>query len=348
VTAADDRCGVRFAVIGIEHRHIYHLIQGLLDAGATCAGYATTQSDPTVLAGVRSRFPDLPAVASAQALLDDASVHLIVTAGIPSQRAAIAVNAMRHGKDVLSDKPGVTSFAQLAEVEACVRETGRLFAICFSERHIVPSVAVAARLVRDGAIGQVFHTLGMGPHRLNAPTRPAWFFDKAFYGGILVDIASHQIDQFLVLSGSSDATISHAAWSHIGSATPAGFQDFGEIALASRDNAARGYIRVDWFTADGLPTWGDGRLFIAGTAGSIELRKYVDIEGRSGGEHLFLCDQRGTRYIDCSGEPVTFFRELVSDVIERSNHAVPHAHLFTVSRLALEADALATAANAGR
>ncbi len=333
---------IRFGVVGIEHRHIYHLIQGLLDAGASCAGYATSHADPLVLQGVRSRFPDLKAVESAEALLDDDSIKLIVTADVPSRRAELAIDAMRRGKDVLTDKPGVTSFAQLAAVQQAVRETGRLFAICFSERHIVPSVAMAQKLVQDGALGNVFHTLSMGPHRLNAATRPAWFFDKAYYGGILVDIASHQIDQFLVLTGSTDATVSHAVCSHIGQATPVHFQDFGEIALASRDNPARGYIRVDWFTPDGLPTWGDGRLFIGGTEGSIEIRKYVDIEGRAGGEHLFLCDRKGTRHIDCSREPITFFRDLVADVQNRTDRAVPQDHVFAVSRLALEADALAT------
>lgn len=333
---------VRFGVVGIEHRHVYHLIQGLLDAGAVCAGYATSRSDPLVLQGVQSRFPGLKAVDSAEALLDDDSIELIVTADVPSLRAPLAVEAMRRGKDVLTDKPGVTSFEQLAAVQAAVRETGRLFAICFSERHIVPSVAMAHKLVQQGALGQVFHTLSMGPHRLNAATRPAWFFDTATYGGILVDIASHQIDQFLVLTGSTDATVAHAVHSHIGQATPASFQDFGEIALASRSNAARGYIRVDWFTPDGLPTWGDGRLFIGGTEGSIEIRKYVDIEGRAGGEHLFLCDRNGTRHIDCSWEPITFFRDLVADVQHRTDKAVPQDHVFAVSRLALEADALAT------
>ena len=337
---------VRFGVVGIEHRHIYHLIGGLLDAGATCVGYCTAHADPLVLQGVQSRFPDLKAVASAEELLNDDSIQLIVTADVPSRRAPLAVDAMRRGKDVLTDKPGVTSFAQLAAVQAAVRETGRIFAICFSERHIVPSVAMAHKLVQQGALGQVFHTLSMGPHRLNAATRPAWFFDKAYYGGILVDIASHQIDQFLVLTGSTDATVAHAVHSHIGQATPASFQDFGEIALASRNNAARGYIRVDWFTPDGLPTWGDGRLFIGGTEGSIEIRKYVDIEGRAGGEHLFLCDRKGTRHIDCSQEPITFFSDLVADVRNRTDLAVPQDHVFAVSRLALQADALATQGSA--
>lgn len=335
---------IRFAVIGLEHRHIYHLIQGLLDAGAVCAGCDVSRADARVLEGVRERFPALPEAASAQALLDDPSIQLIVTADVPVRRAEVAIAAMHHGKDVLTDKPGVTSFAQLAAVEQAVRETGRLFAICFSERHIVPSVAMAQRLVREGALGQVFHTLGMGPHRLNAATRPDWFFDRKNYGGILVDIASHQIDQFLVFTGSSDARITHAAWSHVGRATRSDFQDFGEVTLASADNAARGFVRVDWFTPEGLPTWGDGRLFIAGTQGSIELRKYVDIEGRPGTDHLFLCDRQGTRYIDCSREPVTFFRELVADVQARTDHAVPQQHVWTVSRLSLEADRLANRA----
>ncbi len=332
---------VKFAVIGIDHRHVYHLIDGLLSAGATCAGYLTATSDPLVLEGIRSRFPQLKGVDTADRLLEDPSVDLIVTAGIPSERAQIALDAMQHGKDVLTDKPGVTSYEQLHRIEAAVRETGRLFAICFSERMIVPAVAAAERLIAAGAIGEVIHTIGMGPHRLNRAIRPAWFFDKSKYGGILVDIASHQIDQFLVLTGSTDAEISYASVAHLGTLTASDFQDFGEIAIASRTNKAHGYIRVDWFTADGLPTWGDGRLFIAGTQGSIELRKYLDIEGRPGTDHLFLCDRSGTRYFDCSREPLTFFSKLVEDIEMRTQSAIANEHAFTVSRLALDADAWA-------
>ena len=333
---------ITFAVVGADHRHIYHLIEGLLAEGATCAGCLSTSSDMKVLEGVQSRFPQIPMVATAAELYENQAVDLIVTAGVPSERAGIAVAAMRHGKDVLADKPGVTDLAQLHAVEAAVRETGRRFAICFSERMIVPSAAMALRLVAEGAVGEVVQTLGMGPHRLNAAIRPAWFFDKANYGGILVDIASHQIDQFLMLTGSSDAEIAHAAVGHFGTATGPDFQNFGEVALRSKTNGSRGYVRVDWFTPDGLPTWGDGRLFITGTEGSIELRKYVDIAGRSGTDHLFLCDRQGTRYIDASGEPLSFFRKLVADVRDRTETAITHDHAFTVCRLALEADARAS------
>ncbi|HYW56413.1 MAG TPA: Gfo/Idh/MocA family oxidoreductase [Polaromonas sp.] len=332
---------IKFAVIGIDHRHVFELIEGLTSAGATCAGYLSTTSDARVLQGIEKRFPQLRAVDNADEFLQDPTINLIVTAGVPSERAQIAISAMKHGKDVLSDKPGVTSHEQLEQLQATVRETGRLFAICFSERMTVPSVTTAQRLIAEGAVGEVIHTLGMGPHRLNRAIRPAWFFDKKYYGGILADIASHHVDQFLVLTGSTDAEIAHASVAHFGKTTANDFQDFGELSLVSTTNRARGYCRVDWFTPDGLPTWGDGRLFIAGTEGSIEIRKYLDIEGRAGTDHLFLCDRSGTRHVDCTNEPITFFAKLVNDVQNRTQLAVSHEHTFTVCRLALDAQARA-------
>jgi predicted dehydrogenase len=336
-----------FAAIGLDHRHIYHLIGELLAAGARCAGYWTGTSDPKVLEGVRERFPQLRAFDDADALLDDPGIDLIVSASVPAQRAALAVRAMQRGKDVLVDKPGVTSFEQLAAVRQAAAQTGRIFSICFSERHIVPAVGVALKMVADGAIGDVVQTVGLGPHRLNRALRPGWFFDRQQFGGILVDIASHQIDQFLVFTGADDARVMHAAVGHHGSQTTPDFQDFGEIVLQSRPGQRRGYVRVDWFTPDGLPTWGDGRLFVLGTSGSIEIRKYLDIEGRPGTNHLFLADRHGTRHADCSREPLEFFPAFLRDLRERSATAMTQEHVFTVCRLALEADALATSASDG-
>jgi predicted dehydrogenase len=325
---------MRFAAVGLDHRHIYHLVGGLIDAGANCVGFDPTTSDPRVLSGFRERFPELTQ-ASRERLLADPSIDIICSAAIPSERAAIAVAAMQAGKDVMVDKPGITSFQQLEEVRRAVEDTGRIFSICFSERFVVPSTEVALRLIQDGVIGEVIQTVGLGPHRLNKAIRPEWFFDASKFGGILVDIASHQIDQFLTYTGSEDAEIVSSGVGHFGTETAANFQDFGEVLLQSE--RATGYVRVDWFTSDGLPTWGDGRLIILGTGGTIELRKYVDIEGRSGTDHLFLADRNGTRHINCSGEPLTYFKRFVADVRDRTETAMPHAHVFTVSRLALEA-----------
>lgn len=329
---------MRFAAIGLDHRHIFHMVAELIAAGATCVGYDPATSDARVLSGFRERFPDL-AERPAQALLDDPVIDLIACAAIPKDRAGIAIRAMRAGKDVMVDKPGVTDLDQLAAVEAAVAETGRIFSVCFSERFIVPATIVAGKLIADGAIGRIVQTLGLGPHRLNRAIRPDWFFDKANYGGILADIASHQIDQFLHFTGSQDAEIVASAIGHYGAPDLPDFEDFGEILL--RSDRANGYIRCDWFTADGLSTWGDGRLTILGTDGTIELRKYVDIAGRPGTDHVFLVDKAGTRHIDASAEPLTYFRDLVADVGARTQTAMAQSHVFTVCRLALEAQAKA-------
>ncbi len=330
---------MRFAAVGLDHRHVYHLVGGLIDAGAVCAGYDPATSDPRVLAGFQERFPDLTPVSDRERLLTDPSIDVICCAAIPAERAGLAVAAMRAGKDVMVDKPGITSVDQLDEVRRTVEETGRIFSICFSERFVVPSTEVALRLIGEGAIGQVLQTVGLGPHRLNKAIRPPWFFDAARFGGILVDIASHQIDQFLIFTGSEDAEVVSSGIGHFGTETDSDFQDFGEILLQS--GHATGYVRVDWFTPDGLPTWGDGRLVILGTTGTIELRKYVDVAGRSGTDHLFLADRQGTRHIDCSGEPLTYFKRFLADVRDRTETAMPQAHVFTVSRLALEAQSRA-------
>lgn len=329
---------MRFAVIGIDHRHIFHMIGGLIEAGAECAGFVEKTSDINVLKGLKERFPSLEPVTDPDFFLNDPSIDIILTAAIPADRAAIAVAAMRAGKDVMTDKPGIVSLSQLQEIEQVVQETDRIFSICFSERFIVPAVGLAQKLVADGAIGRVIQTMGMGPHRFNRAIRPDWFFDTSAYGGILNDIASHQIDQFLMFTGSRDANIVTSSIGHFADNDLPEFQDFGDIVLRSENaSGASGYVRVDWFTADGLPTWGDGRLFILGTEGTIELRKYVDIAGRSGTDHLFLVNGKGTNYLDASGEPLDYFRNFVSDVRNRTETAMRQDHVFTVSRLALEA-----------
>jgi predicted dehydrogenase len=324
---------MRFAVIGLDHRHIYHMVDGLVAAGATCAGYDPATTDPRVLAGFEERFPDLRKVEDRRQLIEDANVDVVVCAAVPRDRAAIAIEAMMHGKDVMVDKPGVTSFGQLAAVERVVRETGQIFSICFSERFVVPATIVAEKLITSGAIGRVVHTMGLGPHRLNRAIRPAWFFDAGAYGGILTDIASHQIDQFLHFTGSSDAEVVSSSVGHFGDDQSKDFQDFGDILL--RSEQASGYIRVDWFTPDGLPTWGDGRLTILGTEGTIELRKYVDLAGRDGTDHVFLVDRNGTRHIDARDEPLVYFKRFVADSRDRTESAMRQNHVFTVCRLAL-------------
>jgi predicted dehydrogenase len=340
---------LRFAAIGLDHRHIYEQVARLLELGCECAGY-WTEGEPQPLAGFQRRFPHVPRVADRRRLLEDPAIALIVTAAIPSDRAALAIEAMRCGKDVMTDKPGCTSAAQLAELRQVVAETGRIWSVNYSERFEVRAVSRAIELVRAGAIGAVVQTVGLGPHRLNRGLRPDWFFDPDRTGGILCDIGCHQIDQFLVFTGAPSATIAAAAVGNFANPADPKLEDFGEMLL--RSPQGQGYVRLDWYTPDGLANWGDGRLTILGTQGYIELRKYVDIAGRPGTDHLFIVNNQETRYIDCSDAPLPYYADLIADVHDRTERSMPQSHCFTVMDLALEAqrkaDRLGSLASAGR
>jgi predicted dehydrogenase len=310
----------------------------MLAVGGEFVGW-WTDGEPNTKDGFVKRFPDVPRVADLTVLLSDPDIALILIADVPSRRAELAIEAMTHGKDVMTDKPGCTTLAQLDDIRRTVEDTGRIWSIDFSERFEVASVTRAAELVQAGAIGKVVQTVGLGPHRLNRATRPAWFFDREAYGGILCDIASHQIDQFLFFTGSDDSEISHAAVANHANPGDPGLQDFGEIVL--RSDKGHGYIRVDWYTPDGLPTWGDGRLTILGTEGYIELRKYVDVAGAPGIDHLFLVNGDRCEKIDCSDADLPYFQRLANDIAARTETAMPQRHAFTVTELALRAQQLA-------
>lgn len=327
-------------VIGIDHRHIFGMLQGMLDQGCLCKGW-WSEGDPQPRAGFEKRFPVIPRVPSRAALLSDPEIDLILIADIPALRAERALEAMEAGKDVMVDKPGCTSLDQLAALRACVARTGRIWSVDFSERFEVPAVARAAELVAEGAIGRVVQTVGLGPHRLNRATRPDWFFDEIQYGGILTDIASHQVDQFLFFTGAEEAEIVAASVGNFANPEDPGLQDFGEILLRGPDGT-QGYIRVDWYTPDALPSWGDGRLTILGTEGYIELRKYVDVAGRPGSDHLFLVNGARCEHIDASATPLPYFARLAADIRDRTETAMTQEHCFKVMELALTAQARAT------
>jgi predicted dehydrogenase len=328
---------LRFAAIGLDHRHIYDLTEGLLAAGAVCVGHDPDTTDPRVLAGFRKRFPDVPAVAR-ERLLGDSSVDFVVIAAVPRDRAALAIEAMRRGKDVMTDKPGVTTIAQLDAVRAAVRETGRIWSISLG-RLASPAVQEALRIVATGELGRLVQVVSLAPHRLNRALRPAWFFERDAYGGIVADIGVHSVDLFLAFAGVPDASIVSATIGAFGT-PPAQFEDFAEMTL--RSASLTGYMRMDWFTPDGLPTWGDGRLFLVGTEGTLELRKNLDIEGRAGTDHMFVANRSETRYVDCSGFPVTYYRDFLADLRDRTETSMPQAQVFAVCELALriQADAV--------
>lgn len=328
---------IRIAAIGLTHSHIYGQVDCLVREGATLVGFWSDEEDVAVPFG--EKYPDARRVADRRELLEDPSIHMILTSAIPAQRAEIALAAMRHGKDVMSDKPGMTSLAELDDIRRVQQETGRIFSVCYSEHFETRCTVRAGELVKAGAIGQVVNTVGLGPHALNNNKRAPYFFDRKQYGGILCDIGSHQVEQFLFFTGSEDARIISATVANRAHPEHPGLQDVGDLHLAS--DSASGYVRVDWFTPAGLGTWGDGRLTIVGTEGYIELRKYIDIDGKPGKDHLFLVDQTGTRHIDCADQPLLYGKALIADVLNRTETAMPQARCYKAMELALRAQALA-------
>jgi len=324
---------LRFAVIGINHNHINSQVGAVLRGGGELVWlYA---KEPDLVKDFQKRFPQAKLARSEDEVLQDSSIRLVLSSAIPSERAPIGIRVMQHGKDYMSDKPGITTLEQLAEVKRVQAQTRRIYSIMYSERLENQATIRAAELVKAGAIGHVVQTIGLGPHRMAPATRPAWFFEKPRYGGILCDIASHQADQFLYFTGSTRAEVVSAQVGNVHFPQYPNFEDFGDVMV--RGDSGAGYIRVDWFTPDGLSTWGDTRLTVLGTDGFIEVRKNVDIAGRPGESHLFLVDQKQTRYIDCSKVPLSYGEQLVNDVLNRTETAMTQAHCFLATELVLKA-----------
>jgi predicted dehydrogenase len=325
---------LRFAVIGLNHGHIYSQVEAAVAGGGELVSFHA--GEPDLVEAFTKRHPQAKLARDQREILQDPSIQLVVSASIPNERAPLGIEVMRHGKDFMVDKPGMTTLEQLADVRRVQAETKRIYSVLYSERHENRATVKAGELVKAGAIGKVIQTVGLGPHRMTPRTRPDWFFERERYGGILCDIASHQFDQFLFFTGSTRADVLASQVGNVHHPQYPGFEDFGDVML--RGDGGSGYIRVDWFTPDGLQTWGDTRLTVLGSDGYIEVRKNIDITGRPGSNHLFLVDQKETRYIDTSHTALPYGERLVDDVLNRTETSMPQAHVFLVMELALKAE----------
>ncbi len=324
-----------FAAAHLDHGHIYGQCNGLLEAGAGLKW--VYDPDEKKVAAFVAKYPQARVARSLDEILADAQVQLVAAAAVPCERGPLGGRVMEAGKDYFTDKTPFISLTQLDAAKATVARTGRKYMVYFSERLHVESAMYATDLVAGGAIGRVIQVIGLGPHRLGKANRPAWFFERAKYGGILTDIGSHQFEQFLTYTGATDATITQAAVGNFANPDKPEFEDFGEASLLG-DNGASNYIRVDWFTPNGLSTWGDGRTVILGTKGYVELRKYVDVARDKAGEHVFIVDDTGERYLNVAGQVgFRFFGQLILDCLNRTEYAMTQAHAFKAAELCLRA-----------
>ncbi len=326
-----------FSVVGLDHGHIFGMTQGLLGAGATLK--SVYDPDPAKAEAFQAMFPDVVVARSEDEVLGDDAVQLVAGAAVTADRAPLGLRVMAAGKDYFTDKAPLTTLEQLADVREATARTGQKYAVYYSERIHVEAAVMAGQLVEQGAIGRVIQVMGMGPHRLNLPSRPDWFFDKARYGGILCDIGSHNFEQMLYFTGAKDATVTDSNIANYAHPDHPGLDDFGDAHIVT-DNGATGYVRVDWFTPDGLSTWGDGRTFILGTEGYIELRKYANITTDEGPGHVFLVDGKGEHHFNATGKVgYPFFGELVLDCLNRTENAMTQEHALKAAELAVTAQA---------
>ena len=328
-----------FAAAHLDHGHINGQCNGLVEAGGQLKW--VFDPDTAKAEALAARFPGAKLARSLDEILADPAVHLVAAAAIPNLRGPLGCRVMEAGKDYFTDKTPFTELSQLEEARAVVARTGRKYAVYFSERLHVESAMYATDLVQQGAIGRVIQVIGLGPHRLNAPSRPSWFFKKEQYGGILCDIGSHQFEQFLTFTGATDATVTNAAVANYANPEYPELEDFGEASLVG-NNGTSNYIRVDWFTPAGLGTWGDGRMTILGTKGYIELRKYIDVGREKTGDHVYLVDEKGEHHLQVAGQVgFRFFGELILDCLNRTEKAMTQAHAFKAAELCLKAQAVA-------
>ncbi|GHT94114.1 oxidoreductase [Spirochaetia bacterium] len=324
------------AAIALDHGHIYGMCNGLVEAGATLK--SVYDPDPEKVDAFIAKFPGTKRARSEEEILSDPEVKLVAGAAITSERCALGLRVMDAGKDYFTDKAPLTTLEQLEAAKAKVKETGKKYMVYYSERLHVESAVFAGQLIQEGAIGKVIQVLGLGPHRLGAAGRPSWFFRKEQYGGILCDIGSHQIEQFLFYAGVKDAAIVRSQIANYNHPEYPELDDFGDATLVG-DNGATHYFRVDWFTPDGLAMWGDGRSFILGTEGYIEQRKYINVGVKdSGGGHLFLANKQEETYYNVSGKVgYPYFGELILDCLNRTENAMTQEHAFKAAELCVKA-----------
>jgi predicted dehydrogenase len=332
---------INFAVCGMSHDHIYGMVGAIQRGGGKMVAAWGGEEDK--LAAFKRRYPDVKLVKTQEEIIDDRSIQLVLSSQIANERAPLGIRVMRHGKDFLSDKPGITTLEQLAEVRRTIAETGRIYGILYSERLEVKAAVYAGKLVQQGAIGKVIQTVNIAPHQIiqrhgdagGGSGRPDWFWNPDQYGGILCDIGSHQVDQFLYYTGSKKAEVVAAQIANVRHPEHPRFQDFGDMML--RGDRGLGYVRLDWFTPDGLGTWGDGRLFILGTDGYIEIRKYINVAVDKRGNNLFLVDQHQAQYIDCNQMPLPFGPEFVADIVNRTHVAQDQDQCLQAAELVITA-----------
>ncbi len=333
--AQRSKARLKFAVIGINHEHIFRMVQAVRDGGGELALIFDPDPDPTHGAKFLRENAGVARARTEREVLESKDIALVVTDALPAKRAQIGIRAMRAGKDVLADKGGFLNLADLAEARRVQAETKRIYSISHNERLLLPVSMKIDELLQAGAIGRVTHMQGVGPHGLfgHGPREP-WFWTRAGRGGILMDIGAHQADQFLHYVGAEGAEVVAAQVGNFENPEHPEFEDYGHVQFRSK--AGTGEATVTFYS--GKDTTGF-LLNLAGTEGRMEVKKHAG--------KIAIVKRDGSRkeYSVSSKQPCPFGSRLVDDVLNRTETAMPQAHAFLASELAVRAQLAAVRLN---
>lgn len=172
--------------------------------------------DPDKCLEFMKRYPQAVMASGEEEILKDGNIQMIASAIRPSRRCSLGIRVLGHNKDYFVDKPGMLTMEEIGRAAQACRDTGRKYVVYYGERIHVEGAVFAEQLIRQGAVGRVLQVTILAPHRLNRPVRPDWFFEKQENGGIITDLGSHQIEQFLTYCGAKTARVLHSAVANYG------------------------------------------------------------------------------------------------------------------------------------
>lgn len=317
---------LKFAVIGINHEHVFRMVEAVRQGGGELAMIFAPDMDPNHGARFMRENSSAKVARSEAEVLESKDISLIITAAKPAERAAVGARAMRAGKDVLADKGGILSLAQLEGLRRIQAETRRIFSISYNERLLLPVSVKIDNLLQAGAIGKVTHMKGLGPHGLygHGPREP-WFWTRAGRGGIFMDIGTHQADQFLHYVGEEGAQVVTSGTGNFDNPDHPEFEDHGTVTF--RSNAGTGEAMVSFHTGKS----GGFVLEITGTEGHMLVRKHAG--------QIIVTAKNGTKkeYNVNPKTPCAFGLRLVDDILNRTETAMTQKHTFLASELAVRA-----------
>lgn len=329
----------RVCVVGLQHAHGKDIAKLLFDNGADIVSVYDRDSEK--VEAFKKIYPDVKILDSEEEALKE-ECEMYVLAGVPSERAPFGIKALYSGKNVISDKPSVTNYKDLEALKKATKESGKRYFTYFGERLRVEASLYAEEIIKSGKIGRVVSIMGWGPHRLGDETkRPMWIWDPKTAGGVITDLASHQIEQLFFYSGAKTGKVVSSRTANYSHKEHPLFEDFGDGTILF-DNGVTGYFRVDWLTPKGLSTWGDGRTIILGTKGYIELRKYVDVAKSSDKNNVYWVDEEGEHYQNATGlTGYPFFKKMIDDCTHNTDTAMNQDYIFKVLELTLDAQSKA-------